>query len=166
MPALRAFELSDLPAAIDQTVMARLLRELDYRSRRMLELRYGLGGDHPRALNEVGRTFNVTRERILQIEGEAITLLALARGRTYGVADADVAVRDHRPAVERYLAETGTSLHRPARSTQPPRVIARRNAAALARIPDLTLPRPGPSTVARMRATRERAQILQTRKAS
>ena len=34
----------------------------------MLELRYGLGGEHPRTLDEVGRTFNVTRERIRQIE--------------------------------------------------------------------------------------------------
>src|SRR5919109_593623 len=107
MPALRAFELSDLPAEIDDAVMARLLQELDYRSRRVLELRYGLGSERPRILDEVGRIFNVTRERIRQIEGEAITLLALARARSYGVADPD-AVSEHRTAVERYLAETGT----------------------------------------------------------
>ena len=44
------------------------LGPLGYRERRVLELRYGLGGEHPRTLDEVGRTFNVTRERIRQIE--------------------------------------------------------------------------------------------------
>src|SRR5437588_330035 len=42
------------------------LENLSYRERRVLELRYGLGGEHPRTLDEVGRTFNVTRERIRQ----------------------------------------------------------------------------------------------------
>ncbi len=46
------------------------LENLSYRERRVLELRYGLGGEHPRTLNEVGRTFNVTRERIRQIENQ------------------------------------------------------------------------------------------------
>src|SRR5256714_475460 len=39
------------------------LENLSYRERRVLELRYGLGGEHPRTLDEVGRTFNVRRER-------------------------------------------------------------------------------------------------------
>ena len=41
----------------------------------MLELRYGLGGEHPRTLEEVGRTFNVTRERIRQIEHHSLEKL-------------------------------------------------------------------------------------------
>ena len=36
------------------------LENLSYRERRVLELRYGLGGERPRTLDEVGRTFNVT----------------------------------------------------------------------------------------------------------
>jgi len=44
------------------------LENLSYRERRVLELRYGLGGEHPRTLDEVGRTFNVSSERIRQIE--------------------------------------------------------------------------------------------------
>ena len=43
--------------------------------RRVLELRYGLGGEHPRTLDEVGRTFNVTRERIRQIENQSLKKL-------------------------------------------------------------------------------------------
>ncbi len=51
------------------------LANLGYRERRVLELRYGLGGAHSRTLDEVGRTFNVTRERIRQIEHQALRKL-------------------------------------------------------------------------------------------
>ena len=51
------------------------LENLSYRERRVLELRYGLGSEHPRTLAEVGRTFNVTRERIHQIENQALKKL-------------------------------------------------------------------------------------------
>jgi RNA polymerase primary sigma factor len=51
------------------------LENLSYRERRVLELRYGLGDDHPRTLDEVGRTFNVTRERIRQVENQALKKL-------------------------------------------------------------------------------------------
>ena len=51
------------------------LENLSYRERRVLELRYGLGGQRPRTLDEVGQTFNVTRERIRQIENHALKKL-------------------------------------------------------------------------------------------
>ncbi len=51
------------------------LENLSYRERRVLELRYGLGGEHPRTLDEVGRTFNVTPERIRQIENQSLKKL-------------------------------------------------------------------------------------------
>jgi RNA polymerase primary sigma factor len=51
------------------------LENLSYRERRVLELRYGLGGEHPRTLDEVGRTFAVTRERIRQIEKQSLEKL-------------------------------------------------------------------------------------------
>ena len=51
------------------------LENLSYRERRVLELRYGLGGEHPRTLDEVGRTFNVNRERIRQIENQSLKKL-------------------------------------------------------------------------------------------
>jgi RNA polymerase primary sigma factor len=51
------------------------LENLSYRERRVLELRYGLGGEHPRTLDEVGRAFNVTRERIRQIENQSLRKL-------------------------------------------------------------------------------------------
>ena len=55
------------------------LENLSYRERRVLELRYGLGGEHPRTLDEVGRTFNVTRERIRQIENQSLKKLQSPR---------------------------------------------------------------------------------------
>jgi len=51
------------------------LENLSYRERRVLELRYGLGGEHPRTLDDVGKTFNVTRERIRQIENQSLKKL-------------------------------------------------------------------------------------------
>src|ERR1700761_7505705 len=61
------------------------LENLSYRERRVLELRYGLGGEHPRTLDEVGRTFNVTRERIRQIENQSLKKLqSLAEARNPG----------------------------------------------------------------------------------
>jgi RNA polymerase primary sigma factor len=61
------------------------LANLGYRERRVLELRYGLGGEHPRTLEEVGRTFNVTRERIRQIETHSLNKLQnLPEAQTLG----------------------------------------------------------------------------------
>jgi RNA polymerase primary sigma factor len=55
--------------------LARVLGTLSYRERRILELRYGLNGEHPCTLDEVGRAFNVTRERIRQIENQGLKKL-------------------------------------------------------------------------------------------
>jgi RNA polymerase primary sigma factor len=55
--------------------LGRILWTLSARERRVLELRYGLDGQHPRTLDEVGRTFNVTRERIRQIENQSLKKL-------------------------------------------------------------------------------------------
>src|SRR5437868_9046985 len=55
--------------------LQKILSTLSHRERRVLELRYGLDGEHPRTLDEVGRTFNVTRERIRQIENQSLKKL-------------------------------------------------------------------------------------------
>jgi len=52
-----------------------LLDQLSPREREILSLRFGLAGDRPLTLDEVGRRFNVTRERIRQIEAKALTKL-------------------------------------------------------------------------------------------
>ena len=55
--------------------LTRVLQTLSLRERRVLEMRYGLDGQHPRTLDEVGRTFNVTRERVRQIENQCLKKL-------------------------------------------------------------------------------------------
>lgn len=52
-----------------------LLRDLPERERNVVELRFGLLDGRPRTLEEVGRHFEVTRERIRQIEGKALSKL-------------------------------------------------------------------------------------------
>jgi RNA polymerase primary sigma factor len=58
-----------------KATLQRVLGTLSARERRVLELRYGLNGEHPRTLDEVGKTFNVTRERIRQIENQSLKKL-------------------------------------------------------------------------------------------
>jgi RNA polymerase primary sigma factor len=53
----------------------KVLDELTDREKRVLQLRFGLKDGHARTLEEVGREFNVTRERIRQIEGKALRKL-------------------------------------------------------------------------------------------
>ncbi|MGN6430076.1 MAG: sigma-70 family RNA polymerase sigma factor, partial [Gaiellaceae bacterium] len=66
-----------------KAALKRVLGSLSPRERRVLELRYGLDGEHPRTLDEVGRTFNVTRERIRQIENQSLKKLrALAEAQS------------------------------------------------------------------------------------
>ena len=52
-----------------------LLQGLTERERQVLELRFGLKDGKTRTLEEVGRYFDVTRERIRQIEGKALQKL-------------------------------------------------------------------------------------------
>ena len=53
----------------------RVLDSLPDRDRKVLELRYGLKGERPRTLEEVGDRFGVTRERIRQIEAKTLNRL-------------------------------------------------------------------------------------------
>jgi RNA polymerase primary sigma factor len=69
--------------APDEVVLHGLLREdleevmssLSDRERTVLKLRFGLDDGQPRTLEEVGKVFNVTRERIRQIEAKALRKL-------------------------------------------------------------------------------------------
>jgi RNA polymerase primary sigma factor len=57
-------------------VIAAALRSLPERHRHVIELRYGLDHDDPRTLEEIGRRLGITRERVRQIEVEALNRLA------------------------------------------------------------------------------------------
>ncbi len=60
----------------------RALDQLDEREREILKLRYGLDDDHPRTLKDVSLKFNITRERVRQIEIKAIEKLKHPSRRT------------------------------------------------------------------------------------
>src|SRR6202007_2830065 len=52
-----------------------VLKSLTQREREIIELRYGLGDGYSYTLEEVGRIFKVTRERVRQIEAKAVRKL-------------------------------------------------------------------------------------------
>ena len=52
-----------------------VLRPLTQRQREMIKLRYGIGDAHTHTLEEVGLMFNITRERVRQVEAKAIRKL-------------------------------------------------------------------------------------------
>jgi RNA polymerase primary sigma factor len=58
-----------------QEQLEKVLKTLSYQEGRVLRLRFGLDDGYPRTLEEVGTEFNVTRERIRQIEAKALRKL-------------------------------------------------------------------------------------------
>ena len=55
--------------------LEQVLDGLADRERKVIKLRFGLEDGHPRTLEEVGREFGVTRERIRQIESKTLAKL-------------------------------------------------------------------------------------------
>ncbi|MDF1787272.1 MAG: RNA polymerase sigma factor RpoD/SigA [Verrucomicrobiales bacterium] len=66
-----AKERSEIVGILDRVVFS----ELDERERNIIELRYGLGGVKPQTLEEIGRLYGVTRERIRQVQNIALNKL-------------------------------------------------------------------------------------------
>jgi RNA polymerase primary sigma factor len=61
--------------AMRRQSVERVLSSLPRREREVLEMRYGIIGDRVRTLDEVGRAFNITRERVRQIESRTLKKL-------------------------------------------------------------------------------------------
>ncbi|MBL1218217.1 MAG: sigma-70 family RNA polymerase sigma factor [Planctomycetes bacterium] len=71
---------SDVPSKVASNEMLRqrieqVLKTLNYREREIIKLRYGIGDGYTYTLEEVGRIFRVTRERVRQVEARAIRKL-------------------------------------------------------------------------------------------
>ena len=71
--AVRSFDA--VASQLDRDGVNDALAMLPYRERKVIELRFGLKGEHPRTLEEVAKRFGVTRERIRQIEAKALAKL-------------------------------------------------------------------------------------------
>ncbi len=79
----RLKEPSDLvfSMALSQTI-GEILDDLPERERRIIEMRYGIGGGAPMTLEETGKVLGITRERVRQIQEKTIGKLRLLRELT------------------------------------------------------------------------------------
>jgi RNA polymerase primary sigma factor len=75
--------VEEVGVILQRREVGRVLASLTPRERKVIELRFGLMGEHPRTLEEVGKRFDLTRERIRQIEAKALSKL-----RAFGTAQA------------------------------------------------------------------------------
>ena len=71
--AASPFELAS--EALRRENVTRVLASLPRREREVIEMRYGIVGGRSRTLEEVGRAFNITRERVRQIENRTLKKL-------------------------------------------------------------------------------------------
>jgi RNA polymerase primary sigma factor len=71
--------VEEVTEIVQREELGRVLDLLTQRERKMIELRFGLKGEHPRTLAEVGQKFGVTRERIRQIEAKTLAKLKAYR---------------------------------------------------------------------------------------
>ena len=71
--------LEAVTEVLQQEELSQILSTLTGRERRIMELRYGLGGEQPGTLEEVGQVYGLTRERIRQIEKKTLAKLASYR---------------------------------------------------------------------------------------
>ena len=67
--------LSEMSQSLLKQRIAEVLGGLDYREREILRLRFGLADGYAYTLEEVGKIFSVTRERVRQIESKALRAL-------------------------------------------------------------------------------------------
>src|SRR6185436_19519557 len=67
--------LYDINQQLLKNRLADVLQTLNYREREILRLRYGLADGYAYTLEEVGKIFAVTRERVRQIEAKAVRKL-------------------------------------------------------------------------------------------
>ena len=67
------FEIAS--TALRRENVVRVLSALPRREREVIEMRYGITGGRQRTLEEVGRAFNITRERVRQIENRTLKKL-------------------------------------------------------------------------------------------
>ena len=58
------------------TTLQALLEHLPVRSRSIVEARFGIGSETPKTLEEIGKSYQITRERVRQVIGSALGFLS------------------------------------------------------------------------------------------
>lgn len=71
-------------SAMEISRLRELLEGLDVRESRILKLRFGIGSEAPLTLKEIGKRFGLTRERVRQMEQQALGRLADVLSREFG----------------------------------------------------------------------------------
>ncbi len=79
LPSEQAAVEEELEVSFREEALGRALADLGDRDRHVLTLRYGLAGTEPLSLEAIGRELGITRERVRQIEAEALERLARNR---------------------------------------------------------------------------------------
>jgi RNA polymerase primary sigma factor len=74
----------ELLSTIELERMKELLERLDLREARILRLRFGLGNGEPMTLKAIGKRFGLTRERVRQMEQQALAKLGEVMSREFG----------------------------------------------------------------------------------
>jgi RNA polymerase primary sigma factor len=70
----------ELEVSLRQEALRRAVAGLPDREQSVLKLRFGLNGDpNPQSLEQIGKTLGITRDRVRQIEGDALRRLAVSR---------------------------------------------------------------------------------------
>jgi RNA polymerase sigma factor (sigma-70 family) len=69
----------EVQVSLTEETLHRALSTLPEREAEVLRLRYGLDGDDPKSLEAIGRELGLTRERVRQIEAQALQRLAVSR---------------------------------------------------------------------------------------
>ena len=69
----------EVEVSLTESTLHRALQGIPDREREVLRLRYGLANEEPRSLEEIGRRLGLTRERVRQIESQALQRLSVSR---------------------------------------------------------------------------------------
>jgi RNA polymerase primary sigma factor len=76
---LPADDEDEIAVSLRRDAIERALATLSEREREVIRLRFGIDGDEPKHLRDVGKALGLTAERVRQIEGKALVRLAQAR---------------------------------------------------------------------------------------
>jgi RNA polymerase primary sigma factor len=120
-----------------------VLKTLTYREREIIKLRYGIGDGYTYTLEEVGRIFKVTRERVRQVEAKAIRKLQhpVRARKLQGFVESPqhkllAPQREHKAMPEVPVVEVPEVPAHEVQDVEPPEIVVKPVAAEVAKLPE------------------------------